>query len=321
MSFNTTTTSISTDTDVILNTGARMPVLGFGVYESKDAAKSVKLALEAGYRHIDSARFYKNEADVEKAVQESGLDRSSLFLTTKVLGKEHGYEKCQAAILDSIKPPKPNYWDLILLHDPTSGPNNRIEAYRALAEGLKRGHSKSIGVSNFGVTHLVELEEAKVGPIPAINQVNVKNILIKIDKMVLISSIKIRFLLMIWAFSFFFFNKVELHPWCQQKSIVEYCRSKGIVVQAYCPLVRGQFMDHPTLVEIAKRHKKSVAQVLIRWSLQHGFVPLPKSDSPNRIKENVEVFDFELDSQSMEQLDGLDKGDSGAISWNPTSVA
>ncbi|KAI8446788.1 NADP-dependent oxidoreductase domain-containing protein [Phakopsora pachyrhizi] len=261
-----------------------MPVLGFGVYESKDAAKSVKLALEAGYRHIDSARFYKNEADVEKAVQESGLDRSSLFLTTKVLGKEHGYEKCQAAILDSIKPPKPNYWDLILLHDPTSGPNNRIEAYRALAEGLKRGHSKSIGVSNFGVTHLVELEEAKVGPIPAINQ-------------------------------------VELHPWCQQKSIVEYCRSKGIVVQAYCPLVRGQFMDHPTLVEIAKRHKKSVAQVLIRWSLQHGFVPLPKSDSPNRIKENVEVFDFELDSQSMEQLDGLDKGDSGAISWNPTSVA
>ncbi|KAI8442573.1 NADP-dependent oxidoreductase domain-containing protein [Phakopsora pachyrhizi] len=149
--------------------------------------------------------------------------------------------------LDSIKPPKPNYWDLILLHDPTSGPNNRIEAYRALAEGLKRGHSKSIGVSNFGVTHLVELEEAKVGPIPAIKS-----------------------------------------------------------VQAYCPLVRGQFMDHPTLVEIAKRH---------------GFVPLPKSDSPNRIKENVEVFDFELDSQSMEQLDGLDKGDSGAISWNPTSVA
>lgn len=274
----------SIESTVKLNSGALMPVLGFGVFQATDAMKSCKVAFEVGYRHIDSARFYHNEEGVGEAVKSSGIERAALFLTTKVMGSEHGYKQCEDAVLDSIKSPKPNYWDLILLHDPTSGSGKRIEAYKALADAQNEGRAKSIGVSNFGVAHLTELEKANVGPVPAINQ-------------------------------------IELHPWCQQKPIVEYCRSKGIVVQAYCPLVRAKYMDDPTLVRIAKSCHKTPAQVLIRWSLQHGFVPLPKSDNPNRIKENANVFDFELNSESMAELDKLDQGDKGAISWNPVNVA
>lgn len=260
-----------------------MPMLGLGVYQSGDAKASCKAAFEVGYRHIDSARMYRNEADVIEAAKSSGIDRSELFLTTKIVGRDHGYEKCSNAIQDSIKSPKADYWDLILLHDPTSGSQKRLEAYRALAEAQKDGLVKSIGVSNFGVAHLRELEAANKGPTPAINQ-------------------------------------VELHPWCQQKEIVDYCRSKNIVIQAYCPLVRGEKMSDPTLTKIAERLKKTPAQVLIRWSLQHGFVPLPKSDKSHRISENAEVFDFELDTEAMSQLDSLDQGDKGAISWNPIYV-
>ncbi|KAH9817865.1 NADP-dependent oxidoreductase domain-containing protein [Melampsora americana] len=272
-----TSGSLSIKTLIELNSGKSMPMLGLGVYKSNDAKSSCQVAFEVGYRHIDSARMYRNEVDVIEAAKLSGIERSELFLTTKILGRDHGYEKCSHAIQDSIKSSKADYWDLILLHDPTSGSQKRLEAYRALAEAQKGGLVKSIGVSNFGVAHLRELEAANKGPTPAINQ-------------------------------------VELHPWCQQREIVDY------FIQAYCPLVRGEKMSDPTLIKIAERLEKSPAQVLIRWSLQHGFVPLPKSDKSHRIIENAEVFDFELDEEAMGQLDSLDQGDKGAISWNPIYV-
>ncbi|EGG10099.1 uncharacterized protein MELLADRAFT_103477 [Melampsora larici-populina 98AG31] len=278
-----TPASLSLKSLIELNSGKSMPMLGLGVYKSGDAKASCKTAFEGGYRHIDSARMYHNEADVIEAAKSSRIERSELFLTTKILGRDHGYEKCSKAIQDSIESSKADYWDLILLHDPTSGSQKRLEAYRALAEAQKGGLVKSIGVSNFGVAHLRELEASNKGPTPAINQ-------------------------------------VELHPWCQQKEIVDYCRSKNIVIQAYCPLVRGEKMTDSTLTKIAERLKKTPAQVLIRWSLQHGFVPLPKSDKSHRIIENSEVFDFELDAEAMDQLDSLDQGDKGAISWNPIYV-
>ncbi|KAH9468363.1 hypothetical protein Pst134EA_011986 [Puccinia striiformis f. sp. tritici] len=277
--------TLSPDSYVTLNSGQRMPVVGFGLYKATDAGNSCREALKAGYTHIDSARHYANETAVGEVLRDSDCakDRDSVFLTTKVKAPEHGYETCKNAVIDSVTFPKPDRWDLILLHDPTAGSQKRIEAYKALAEALKEGKTKSIGVSNFGVHHIEELVAANVGPLPAVNQ-------------------------------------VELHPWCQQRWIVDYCKSKGILIQAYCPIVRGKYMDHPTLVNICNKVGKTGAQVLIRWSLQHGFVPLPKSDKAERIQENFDVFSFELDEESMAQLDSLDQGDAGAISWNPTRV-
>ncbi|PLW35700.1 hypothetical protein PCASD_13125 [Puccinia coronata f. sp. avenae] len=275
--------TLSADSYVTLNSGHRMPVIGFGLYKSSDAPNSCNAALTAGYSHFDSARLYENEAALGQVVRDRVKDRHSVFLTTKVRAPEHGYEPCMNAIKDSVAYPKPDYWDLILLHDPTAGSKKRIEAYRALADALKEGKTKSIGVSNFGVDHLKELEAAEVGPLPAVNQ-------------------------------------VELHPWCQQRWIVDYCQSKGIVIQAYCPIVRGKYMDDPTLVSICNKVGKTGAQVLIRWSLQHGYIPLPKSDHAERIEENLNVFSFELDPESMAKLDALDLGDAGSISWNPTRV-
>lgn len=277
------TTRLSIETRLRLNSGHQIPVLGFGSYQLERPLEACRAAIQIGYRHLDSARVYRNEAAVADAILDCGIERDSLFLTTKVAGREHGYDRLKRALQDSVTSPKPEYWDLVLLHDPTSGSQNRIEAYRGLADAQKDGKAKSIGVSNFGLAHLRELEAAALGPIPAVNQ-------------------------------------IELHPWCQQRPIVEYCRSKGIVLQAYSPIARGKYMNDETLRRISDKVRKTPAQVLLRWSLQSGFVPLPKSDRPERMKENAEVFDFELDPDSMAQLDNLDRGDRGAVSWNPTSV-
>ncbi|POW05086.1 hypothetical protein PSTT_09950 [Puccinia striiformis] len=260
--------------------GHRMPLLGLGTYKLEKAEETCGEAIKIGYRLLDSARVYGTEADVSNAVQKSGEDRGSLFLTTKVRRNEHGYENCKKAVLDSVTAPKPGYWDLVLLHDPLAGPEARHEAYRALVEAQEAGKIKSIGVSNFGVDHLKKLEEAHVGPTPAVNQ-------------------------------------LELHPWCQQTSIVDYCRSKGIMVQAYCPLAKGKYLSDETLVKIACKVGKTPAQVLLRWSLQKGFVPLPKSNNPDRMKENANVFDFELEDQDMIALDSLSKDDEGSVTWTP----
>ncbi|POV94180.1 hypothetical protein PSHT_16374, partial [Puccinia striiformis] len=214
-------------------------------------------------------------------------NRNSIFLTTKIRGLDHGTEKCRKP----YRNPTPDYWDLILLHDPLAGTTARHEAYEVdlfrfliLAQAQKDGKVKSIGVSNFGVDHLESL--AGQGFVPAVNQ-------------------------------------LELHPWCQQKSIVDYCQSNGIMVQAYCPLARGRFMSDETLVGIAKEVRLNISfrlwkrrgQVLLRWSLQKGFVPLPKSDKPHRIRENADIFDFQLSDEHMSKLDGLNQGKDIYVSW------
>jgi len=174
-----------------------------------------------------------------------------------------------------------DYIDLYLIHSPHGGKNNRLKAWKALLAAKAEGKLRDVGVSNYNVKHLEEIREAGL-EIPSVNQ-------------------------------------VELHPFCQQKPIVDYCNAHGIVVEAYCPLVRGAF-DNPVLQSVSKKIGKSPAQVLVRWSLQKGFVPLPKSSQPARIANNAEVYDFELSAQDMEALDGLDRGKAGAISWNPIDV-
>ncbi|KAM0751197.1 Aldo/keto reductase [Meredithblackwellia eburnea MCA 4105] len=276
--------ALNINSTITLRNGSKLPVLGFGVYQSYVAAQSSKTALEQGYIHIDSARAYKNEAEVLDSVKkykEAG-GTSEIWLTTKVTGKEHPTEKCIAAVDDSVKKATDAglSWDLFLLHDPTAGPEKRLQAWRVLEAKKDAGVLKTIGVSNFSDVHLEELKKAGVKYRPEINQ-------------------------------------IELHPWCQQKPIVEYCKKEGIVLQAYCPIVRGQRFTDPVLLSISNKINKTPAQVLIRWSLQKGYVPLPKSDTAERIAENAKVFGWELSEEDMSSLDALDEGAKGACSWNP----
>jgi len=270
--------------------GAKMPVIALGVYQSKGAYQSCQWALENSYRHIDSARVYRNEAEVGQAVwdaiSQGKFKRDEVFLTTKVYGGEHGTAKAQKAVKSSSDllakiGDGMGTWDLCLLHDPTAGKEKRLEAWRVLVQAKKEGKIKSIGVSNFSVKHMEEVAKEAGGGIEV--------------------------------------NQIELHPWLQQKDIVEYCQRENIIVQAYCPIVRAQRNSEPALVEIAERHQRTPAQVLIRWSLQKGYVPLPKSDHEERIKENIAVFGWELDSQAMKTLNDLDMGPKGACSWNPVN--
>ncbi|KAI4120946.1 MAG: hypothetical protein LQ338_006655 [Usnochroma carphineum] len=265
----------------ILNSPFTMPRLGFGIYQSpRDVCvNSCLTALRAGYRHIDSAQFYRNEAEMGEAVRQAGIPRSEVFLTTKILSAggsvEKSYQKCADSV-KSIDPSENGYVDLFLIHSPNSGSKNRKEMWQALERLVDEKKARSIGVSNFGIGHIEEMKSyAKIWP-PQVNQ-------------------------------------IELHPWCQQREIVDYCNQNKIIIEAYCPLVRNMKAHDETLVSISEKRSKTTGQTLIRYCLQKGWVPLPKSDTPSRIKANADVFGFELDDDDMKRLDGLDQGERGAI--------
>ncbi|KAI0005067.1 Aldo/keto reductase [Russula compacta] len=258
-----------------------MPVIGLGVYQNADCKPACLAALQCGYRHIDSARAYRNEAQVGDAVRESGVSREDIFITSKVNKISGGYQSCLDAIDDSLKNFGLDYLDLYLIHSAFGGKVIRLEAWKALLTAKKAGKLRSVGVSNYNVKHIEEIIEAGL-EVPSVNQ-------------------------------------IELHPFCQQKTIVDYCRSHGIIVQAYTPLVRGEF-GNPLLQELSKKYGKDPAQILIRWSLQHSFVPLPKSQNLDRVRSNFDVFGFEINREDIEKLDGLDRGKDGAVTWNPIDV-
>ncbi|THY88272.1 aldo-keto reductase [Aureobasidium pullulans] len=261
------------------NSSVKIPALGFGVYQSHGPTckKSCLTALEAGYRHIDSAQYYANEQLVGDAVKESNVDRKDVFITTKVLSPGKDEEETYQSLVESVnKIDEGGYVDLFLIHSPSSGPQGRKTMWTALERLHKEGKAKAIGVSNFGKGQIEELKTfAKVWP-PHVNQ-------------------------------------IELHPWNQQRVAVEYCQANNIVVEAYCPLVRNQKADDPTLKSLSEKYKKSTGQVLIRYCLQKGWVPLPKSDTPSRIKDNADIYDFEISKEDMSKLDDLDQGAAGAI--------
>nr|GAT56272.1 predicted protein [Mycena chlorophos] len=275
--------ALAITSSVRLSTSHLIPQLGFGVYQNPDAKRSCLEAFKAGYRHVDSAQGYKNEELVGQAVRESGLKREDVFITTKCDShtSTHGYDTTLKAVDASLASFGFEYIDLFLVHDPLAGKDRRLGAYKALLEAKAAGKIRSVGVSNFNVHHLEEIKEAGYET-PSVNQ-------------------------------------IELHPFCQQKPIAEYCRKNGIILEAYCPIIRGQ-MDHEVITKLATKFNRDPAHILLRWSLQKGYVPLPKSATPSRIHSNANLYDFQLDNEEMAALDALDRGAAGSISWNPVNA-
>lgn len=269
------------DDTVELAGGVHMPRVGLGVFraDAGDTTRNaVRWALEAGYRHIDTAAIYRNEEDVGVAVRDSSIPRSEVFITTKLWNADHGYEAALRALDASLTRLGTDYVDLYLIHWPVRG--QHTESWRALEKLRADGKCRAIGVSNYTPRHLDELG-AKANEPPAVNQ-------------------------------------FELHPFLAQRDTVVACKAKDIVVQAYCPVTRGKRLDDATVVSIAEQLGRTPAQVLLRWALQKGYVPLPKSENEARIRENFAVFDFTLNAEQLSQLDLLDEG--FRLAWDPTEA-
>ncbi|MCC7486777.1 MAG: aldo/keto reductase [Burkholderiales bacterium] len=258
-----------------------MPWVGLGAYQlgsGTASRRAVAHALATGYRHVDTAAFYGNEEEVGRAVRESGLPRGDVFVVTKLWNSDHGYASAIRACEGSLAKLELDYIDLYLIHWPE--PGKRLDSWRALVELKRQGKCRSIGVSNYRIAHLEELLAAS-DVVPAVNQ-------------------------------------VELSPFLQQPKLHDFCRARGIQLEAYCPLTRGEKLNDPVVMSIAHRRRRTSAQVLLRWALQHRVVVIPKSSRPERIEENAALFDFALDARDMAALDALDA--NYRTCWDPTRV-
>ncbi|TAH66923.1 MAG: aldo/keto reductase [Anaerolineaceae bacterium] len=267
----------------ILSNGNKIPCVGFGTWKLEDTDTTVdivKTAIDCGYRHIDTAFGYYNEKSVGKAIRTCGLKRSELYVTTKLSNGSHGYENTMKEFEMSMSNLDIDYVDLYLIHWPRplairdTWIEHNAGTWKAFEELYNEGKVKAIGVSNFLDTHLEALlDTATIAPMV---------------------------------------NQIELHPRYVQRDVVQYCKDHRIIVEAWSPLIKGEF-DNPVLINIAKKHNKSVAQILLRWSIQHGFLPLPKSSSKERMLENSNIFDFKLSDEDIEALKALEAlGKTGA---------
>lgn len=257
-----------------LNNGIEMPWMGLGVFkveEGPDTIESVKTAIINGYRSIDTAAVYQNEEGVGSGIKEGikveGISREDLFITSKVWNADLGYESTLAAYETSLKKLGLDYLDLYLIHWPVAGKYKK--AWKALETIYKEKRVKAIGVSNFQIHHLEDLMAgATVKPV---------------------------------------INQVEYHPMLTQKELLSFCQKHEIQLEAWSPLMQGQLLDHPVLKKIAEKHQKSVAQVILRWDLQTGVITIPKSIKEHRIIENTAIFDFELTTEEVNEINGLNE--------------
>jgi len=267
----------------LLNNGVKMPSLGLGVFRSPSGAltqQTVKTALSLGYRHIDTAKIYGNEADVGIGIRESGIAREEIFITTKLWNSDQGYDSTLRACDESLALLGLDYVDLYLVHWPE--PNKRLDTWQAMEKLLTDGKARAIGVSNYMQRHLIELiDNAKV--LPTVNQ-------------------------------------IELSPYnfTFRQDAINTSKEHGIQVEAYSPLTKGQKLRDPKLIEIAERYGKSTAQLLIRWLLQKEIVVIAKSNNPERIKQNHEVFDFTITDEDMVTMEGFNE--NLVTGWDPTNA-
>jgi diketogulonate reductase-like aldo/keto reductase len=267
-----------------LNDGNKIPMVGFGTYKSteQEGTEAVASAIAAGYRLIDTAAFYHNEEAVGKGIKASGLAREELVVTTKLWRENLGYHQAKQELEKSLKKLGLDYLDLYLIHWPANARNydnwqkTNADTWRAMEELQAAGKIRSIGVSNFWQEHLEALFHT-ANTLPAVNQ-------------------------------------IEFHPGYRQAELVAFCQQQNMAVEAWSPLARGKVFGNETLETIARKHRKSVSQVCLRWIIQHQVIAIPKSTTPERIRENIDLFDFELSEDEMQQIDQLpEMGFSGEL--------
>ncbi len=266
-----------------LNDGVRIPQLGFGVFQidPNETADAVKTALDIGYRHIDTAEMYRNEKGVGQAIRDAGLDRAEVFITSKLNNGFHKPDDARRAFDKTLGALNSDYVDLFLIHWPlpTLYGGDFVSTWKVLEEFARDGRARSIGVSNFQPAHLDRLAD-ETDTVPSVNQ-------------------------------------IEVHPYFGNEQVRAYGREHGIITEAWSPIAQGEVLDNPVINRIANARGKSPAQVVLRWHIQRGDVVFPKSVTPERIKSNFELFDFDLDNSDMDAMSGLDKHESGRTGPNP----
>ena len=266
-----------------LNNNVKMPMLGLGVYKVEDGAvtvDTVKAALDADYRLIDTAAIYQNEESVGQALREAGIPREDVFVTTKLWNEFHGFDEALQAFQDSLNRLGLEYVDLFLIHWPMPRFGKFVETYKALEQLYEEGRVRAIGVSNFEIEHLEQIIQS-CSIVPAVNQ-------------------------------------VEIHPYLSQKELIAFCKRYDIQIQAWSPLMKGrEALEDETIVKIANAHGKSPAQVILRWHVQLGVIPLARSSSELHQKENLDIFNFELTDEEMETLNALTKPDGRIDDQDP----
>jgi len=271
---------IGIDTKVELNNGVEMPLFGLGTFQARGSGttKAVLHALEIGYRLIDTAEMYGNETEVGEAVHESAIPREEIFVTTKLWNDNHGYERALKSFERSLNRLGMDYVDLYLIHWPVE--RLRTDSWKALEKLYEEGKCRAIGVSNYMTWHLEEVL-GESSTVPTVNQ-------------------------------------VEFSPYLYQRELLEFCNSKGIQLEGYSPLGKGQIVNALELVPISQKYSKTPAQILIRWALQHSIVTIPKSSRKEVIQENAGVFDFEISPEDMLTLDSLNQ--NFRTSWDPSTA-
>ena len=265
-----------------LNNKINIPQIGLGLWKVKSESElqtAVSAALDSGYTHFDSAQIYGNEKMLGKALKIAGTKRSELFITTKIWNDNQWEDDLADSLEQSLEFLQTDYVNLLLIHFPVT--QTRSMAWKGLELAYKQGKASTIGVSNYTVKHLEELlKECTIKPMV---------------------------------------NQVELHVFLQQPELVEFCKKHGILIEAYSPLAHGYGFDDPVLISVAEKHSKTVQQIMLRWCIEIGVVPLPKSTNPDRIKQNAEIFDFKLDTDDIKQIKGLDK--NHRTCWDPTNIS
>lgn len=267
----------------ILSNGVKIPCIGYGTFDSKNGKETVEkiqLAIKNGYRHIDTASIYGNEESIGEAIQKSGINREELFITSKVWNPDQGYDKTLLAFETSLQKLGLEYLDLYLIHWPVplghekDYPDVNYDTWRAMEKLYKENKIRAIGVSNFLPRHLKPLiEKAEIKPMV---------------------------------------NQIEIHPTFQEREVVEFCKKENILVEAWSPFARGAVFDIPYLQYLSEKYNKTVAQICVKWCLQLGVVPLPKSSTSKRMAENIDVFDFTIEDQDLELMKDLEREDSYA---------
>ena len=257
-----------------LNDGREMPLLGLGVYKATDdleLKQAISDAVSSGYRLIDTASFYKNEEGVGKGIQALDLPRENLFVTTKIWNTKQGYNSTRKSFEESLEKLNMDYVDLLLIHWPGQNKDRYLDTYRALENICQSKKAKSIGLSNFEIKHLKDIF-AHCNIAPTVNQ-------------------------------------IERHPNLPRNELVDFCQKHNMVVEAWSPLGRGKLFDNEVIIDIAKKYNKTSAQIILRWNIESGISVIPKSVNKNRIEENIDIFDFNLDKNDMERINSLENGE------------